>query len=99
MRRPRPADSLTGFEVLFISPSQPDFHRVLAGLGSSPVLTVGDAEDFARLGGMINFRVEENKVRFEINPAAATRAGLRISSRLLGVARVIQGGDSPEGRP
>jgi len=42
----------------------------------------------------INFYQEQNKVRFEINPAAARRAGLKISSQLLRLARIVaeQGG-------
>ncbi len=96
-RRVRSGDPLTGIDVLFVSPAQSDVRAILAKLRGAPVLTVGDAEDFARLGGIINFRMEENKVRFEINPAAAERAGLKISSRLLSIARLVQEASSQKG--
>jgi hypothetical protein len=54
---------------------------------TQPVLTVGESPDFVRQGGIINFILEEGKVRFEIDPANAERARLRISSRLLRLAR------------
>jgi hypothetical protein len=59
---------------------------VTAGRG---VLIVGEAEGLAERGGMINFVVQDNHVRFEINPSAATRAGLKISSKLLQLAIVV----------
>jgi hypothetical protein len=55
----------------------------------SPVLLVGDAPEFARRGGMIGFYRDQDRVRFEINPVAAEAAGLRISSRLLGLSTVV----------
>jgi hypothetical protein len=54
---------------------------------STPALTVGESPDFIEQGGIVNFMVEGANVRFEINPEAAERAGLRISSRLLRLAR------------
>jgi preprotein translocase subunit Sec61beta len=55
------------------------------------VLTVGESEAFARQGGMIRFFEEDNRLRFEINPTAAEKVGLRISSKLLKLARIRQG--------
>jgi hypothetical protein len=86
-------------QVLFISSSEK--HRlaqVIARLKHSSILTVGETEQFTRLGGIINFTVEGNKVRFEINVDAARRAGLKISSRLLQVAKVVRGGGNGEQR-
>jgi hypothetical protein len=54
---------------------------------SFPELTVGEAPDFIAQGGIINFVIESGSVRFEIDTAAAERSGLRISSRLLRLAR------------
>jgi len=59
------------------------------GLKGSSTLTVGEAEGFAVLGGIINLTVEGNKVHFEVNRLAADRAGLRISSRLLSLAKIV----------
>jgi uncharacterized protein DUF4154 len=74
--------------ILFVSPSekrsQPQLFEVLKG---ASVLTVGRTERFTQAGGMINFFVQDNKVRFEINDAAARNAGLKISSKLLSLAK------------
>ena len=50
------------------------------------MLTVGDTKGFVDQGVIINFILEGSKVRFEIKPEAADRAGLRISSKLLQLA-------------
>jgi hypothetical protein len=62
-------------------------NRIFASDGV-PVLTVGDAEDFIDLGGMIRFTEADRRIRFEINPAAAERVSLRVSSRLLRLADI-----------
>jgi hypothetical protein len=54
------------------------------------VLTVGEGESFIRNGGMIAFVIENNRVRFEINQTAAERAGLKLSSKLLSVAKSVE---------
>lgn len=78
-------------QVLFIEASEAgDLPRLLGTLKGSPVLTVGDAEGYGEQGVMVNFYLEQDKVRFEINLAAVRRAGLNISSQLLKLARIIQ---------
>lgn len=64
---------------------------ILANTVGASVLTVGDSEHFAHIGGVINFFVQDSRVRFEINPDAAERAHLRISAKLLALARVVRG--------
>ena len=54
-----------------------------------PVLTVGETRAFLTSGGMIQLFVEDSKVRFSVNQAAAEAAGLQISSRLLRLAREV----------
>ena len=54
-----------------------------------PVLTVGEADNFTRDGGIISFYAQGTKIRFEINKQVAENAGLRISSRLLRLARIV----------
>ena len=61
-------------------------------LKGAPVLTVGDGDDFARNGGMIGLFVEDGRMRFAINPDAAHRAGLRLSSQLLKLAKIVKEG-------
>ena len=77
--------------ILFISSSERlHLPEILDALREASVLTVGETEQFAKLGGIINFTIEENKVRFEINVDAVERAGLKISSRLLKLGKVIR---------
>ena len=61
----------------------------LSGVGPG-VLTIGEGEGFVRNGGMIGFVVENRRVRFGINETAAEAAGLKLSSKLLGVARSVE---------
>ncbi|OHB64781.1 MAG: hypothetical protein A2Y77_01025 [Planctomycetes bacterium RBG_13_62_9] len=73
--------------VLFICPSErPCLLRILPDLQRDGILTVGDVPDFLEAGGIINLLVEDKKVRFEINLAAAARAKLQIRSSLLRLA-------------
>jgi hypothetical protein len=64
----------------------------LVNLKRDPVLTVGESEHFARDGGMIGFFLEDNKVRFEINLEAVENAKLKVSARLLALAKTVIGG-------
>jgi len=77
--------------ILFLPQSEavrwPDLLKELRG---APTLTVGDGPPLVRLGGMVNFVIEAKRVRFEINRGAAEDAGLRISSKLLALARVVE---------
>src|SRR5579859_4405517 len=74
--------------ILFISPSQRKrLPEILQTLNQKSVLTVGRMERFTELGGMINFFIEGKRVRFEINDEAARKAGLKISAKLLTLAR------------
>jgi hypothetical protein len=78
-------------QVLFISPSEAGrLHSVLETLRTASVLTVGESRGFAREGGIINFTLQDDKIRFEINPTAAERARLSISSQLLRLAKIVK---------
>jgi hypothetical protein len=65
--------------------------QMLLGAQSRNLLTVGQGEEFTRLGGMINLVRKETNIELEINPKAAESAGLKISSRLLAVSRIVAG--------
>jgi len=81
---------LAGCQILFISRSERErISQILAAVKGSPVLTVGDTQKFADDGVIINFILEGSKVRFEINTESAERAGIRISSKLLQLAKRI----------
>jgi len=64
--------------------------NILSRLGERPVLTISDLDDFTDKGGIIQFRLVDNKVRFDINIDAARRAGLNISSKLLSLASSVR---------
>ncbi len=74
--------------ILFVCRSERDkLATILDMVKDSHVLTVGEWDGFLEAGGILNFIMEENKVRFEINMAAAKRADLKIRSKLLRLAR------------
>ncbi|HVY70275.1 MAG TPA: YfiR family protein [Verrucomicrobiae bacterium] len=82
--------------VLFIAESEMrKLPEILNSLGSSPILTVGDSEGFARRGGMINLRLEGRKIRFEINLKATEQTNLRLRSQLIKLGTLV--GDKPAG--
>jgi hypothetical protein len=89
-RYPAWDDAAATCDILFITASQKDdLETILDRLGGTSVLTVGDSNDFARRGVMINFFMGANKVRFEVNLKQATQAGFKISSRLLKLATIV----------
>ena len=77
-------------QILFISSSEKkQMKQILTGLSGTGVLTVGDTKGFAEQGGMINFVLENDRVQFEVSRKAAEQAGLKISSKLLSVAKLV----------
>lgn len=76
-------------QVLFVGASGLDNSRFLAGVPAG-VLTVGEETSFLRDGGMIALVVEDRRVRFDVNYRAAVRGSVRISSKLLDVAREVE---------
>jgi len=85
--------------ILFVSSSEKEhLDSVVDAMKWLPVLTIGDAPGFARRGGIINFTLEDNKVRFEVNVEAAKHADLTISSRLLTLARIVPQQVAADGR-
>jgi hypothetical protein len=80
-------------QVLFIGGPGDKKHieEALASAGNLPILTVGEADRFAADGGAIGFCTEDNKIRFEVNLDAAGKAGLKISAKLLALAKTVLG--------
>jgi hypothetical protein len=77
--------------IVFVSASEKSrVTEILATIKGAPVLVIGDVERFAHRGGTVNFYPEQNKVRFEVNVDAADKAGLKISSKLLSLARIVK---------
>lgn len=84
-------EEAAGCRILFISfAKESQLNAILKALGTESVLTVSDTAGFARRGGMIEFVLQGNRVRFEINLTAAQRAGLNLSSELLRVAVAVR---------
>jgi hypothetical protein len=83
-------DDLKNAGILFISSSEKEYLRdILKRISGLPILTVGDTKSYAQRGVMINFYIENNKIRFEINLEAANLAGLKISSNVLRMGTII----------
>ena len=64
-------------------------HRVLDAAAAAGVLTIGEGDSFTTHGGVIGLLVEDRKVRFDVDTSAAQKAGLRVSSKLLALTRVV----------
>jgi hypothetical protein len=90
VRRVRRGEALGGLHVLFIG--QADGARLaetLAAARGQPLLTVTESDNAIAHGSVINFVAEDQKVRFDIALPSAERGQLKISSRLLAVARKV----------
>lgn len=86
--------------ILFISGSEEKkMTGLLKGLGRAPILTVSDADRFAGQGGMVQLVMEQNRVRFAVNVSAFERAGLKPSSQLLKLARIVPDGGADKRFP
>jgi hypothetical protein len=92
VRHLKQPSELQGCQVVFLGEKEKRlFPTVLELLKGSPVLIVGESEHFVQDGGTIGFFLEQNKIRFEINLEAAEKAKLKISSRLLALAKTVVG--------
>jgi len=92
VRRISDVTEARGCSILFMSADEdPRLREDLALLSSSNILTVSDASDFIDRGGMIQFLVIQNHVRFSVNLDAVNRAHLVLSSELLRVALSVKG--------
>ena len=80
-----------GCHILYISSSErKTTAHIFSTLHGSCVLTVGEMAQFAAHGGIIQFALEDQFVHFDINVDAASRAGLKISSKLLALAQIVR---------
>jgi hypothetical protein len=91
IRRSSEVGDLAASHLLFVCTSERErAPKDLEFLKGVPVLMVGEFPGFATMGGCINFFIEGKKVRFEVNLEAAKRANLKVSSKLLRLARVVE---------
>lgn len=90
VRRASDLADLGGCRILFVGRSEAGrISEVVAALRDRPVLTVGDHAGFVGAGGMVEFVLRQRRVRFRVDQSAASRAGLAISAKLLGLAERV----------
>jgi hypothetical protein len=85
------ASQISGCHLLFVSESA-DSHLddIFNAIGNQPILTVGETTKFMWGGGIIRFFIADGRIRFEIDPDAADKAALRLSSRLMSLATIFK---------
>lgn len=89
-RFPLPAD-IERCHILFVPRSERELvPEILRRVDAWPVLTVGEADGFSRLGGTTNILIEGERPRLEVNPEAAEHARLTIDAKLLRLARIVR---------
>ncbi|MDO8682184.1 MAG: YfiR family protein [Armatimonadota bacterium] len=77
--------------ILFVSSSERNhLSKILEAAKTNNVLTVSEIDNFANKGGVIGFSMDQNKIGFVINVEAAKKAKLKISSKLLRLAKVVK---------
>lgn len=92
VRYARRLETLRTCQVLFIARSERGhIADIMSEIGAKPVLIVSDVPGFAEQGGLVEFYLEGNRVRFAVNLAAARAHGLKPSSQLLSLARIVDG--------
>ncbi|MGA2070398.1 MAG: YfiR family protein [Sedimentisphaerales bacterium] len=83
-------ETLKKCHLLFICPSEKkNISEIIGLVNDQGVLTVADTQEFLDTGGIVNFVIENNKVRFDINLTASEKAGLKIRSQLLRLAKKV----------
>jgi len=93
VRRIKRGDSLAGVHILFTGAADRSLAAdMVAAARGQQCLTVSDAEEGLALGSMINFRVAEDKLRFEVSMRPVNLSQLKISARMLAAAWRVQTG-------
>jgi YfiR/HmsC-like len=93
VRTLRDGDPTTGLQMLFVGAAAERPVQTLRSAAQNGVLTVTDDENGLQQGAIINFRLVEDRIRFEVSLPAAERSNLKLSSRLLSVAYHVQKGN------
>jgi len=99
VQRVQDVSQLRHCQMAFVSSSERrQLQEILQNIQGASVLLVGESPGFAAAGGAIQFGMKDDRVRFSINPDAAARAGLRVSSKLLSLATIVHdAGGKPKG--
>lgn len=88
--QPQGTDSWRSCSMLYLADADAVGPAGLGAIRMLPVLTVSDDKGFSQGGGIIELYVEGERMRFAVNVDAADRSGLKLSSRLLGLAKVVR---------
>ena len=95
VRRLRPSDGTGELNLLFVARSESArLADIVASTKDHGTLVITESAEAPALGSAINFVVEDDKVRFDVAPRAFERANLKVSARLLTVARKVLAGSS-----
>jgi len=90
VRKLRRGAPVAGVQILFVARAESARHaEIIAPLRGQPVLIVSESEDAFQHGSMINFVQVGDRIRFDVDPSFAERGNLKISARLLSVARKV----------
>jgi YfiR/HmsC-like len=93
-------DQARNCDIVFLSETEtPRMDKDIAALAGSNALTVSNLPDFLQHGGMIQFQIVSNRVRFSVNLDAVSKAKITLSSELLKVAMSVTGSVSAEAQP
>ncbi|HMB95128.1 MAG TPA: YfiR family protein, partial [Tepidisphaeraceae bacterium] len=85
------ADEVQGCHAIFVPATrEADLNAIMHKASEQPMLTIGETDSFPWAGGILRFYLEENKLRFEVNPEAAAHARLQISSKLMKLATIFK---------
>jgi hypothetical protein len=94
-RAVKSAADLRNCQVLYVdSPSSPAVKDALKNARQRDALAIGTSEDFLASGGMLRLQIENNRMRFDVNVGAIGRTKIKLSSKLLALARTVV--DLPE---
>jgi YfiR/HmsC-like len=92
-------DEIKGCHLVFLAASAgKQQQKLLQAAKGSSVLLVAETSGFARAGGTINFIMENGRLIFEVNINAAENSHLKISSKLLALARIVSPSEERQGQ-
>jgi hypothetical protein len=84
-------DDIPACHLLFAGPTEDGrLEEIMKKTAGRPILTVGESEKFPNAGGIFRFFIEDHRIRFEINLESTGKSGLKISSKLISLARVYK---------
>lgn len=93
IRKLKPNDDQKVCHMIFVRSGEKKVaSKILTSLKGSSTVTIGESTDFAAEGGLINLTLDGDKLRFEINLNAAMQTRLKISAKLLSLAKIVKVG-------